>query len=147
MVIRALDPPKPLCSSVFPNSHQIIIDLPHLIEEKLLCIPPVLPEHLLRKLSFLCGLFLPSPTPSLASKFPAASVPPPIMAPANGSAPNVESKSAAKKKRGKAEARPTSSNGTATPAADATIQALPADLPANGVDSAGDSPYMKELSK
>lgn len=68
------------------------------------------------------------------------------MAPGTASASNVESKSA-KKKRGKSEARPTSSTGTATPAADATSQALPADLAANGVDGAHDSPYLKELNK
>lgn len=68
------------------------------------------------------------------------------MAPETGSAPNIESKSAKKKRIGKGEAAQTSSNGTATPAIDATSQALLSDL-ANGVDSARDSPYLKELNK
>jgi hypothetical protein len=70
----------------------------------------------------------------------------PGTAPAAASAPNVISKSV-KKKRAKAEAQPTSSTGSATPAADATSQASPADLATNGVDGAHDSPYLKELNK
>jgi hypothetical protein len=70
----------------------------------------------------------------------------PGTAPAAASAPNVASK-AAKKKRGKAEIQPTSSTGSATPAAESTSQALPADLATNGVDGAHDSPYLKELNK
>jgi len=68
------------------------------------------------------------------------------MAPGTGSAPNIESKSA-KKRRGQAEAAPTSSTGTATPAANATSQAWTSDLAINGVDGARDSPYLKELNK
>jgi hypothetical protein len=68
------------------------------------------------------------------------------MASGTSSVPNVESKSA-KKKRGKSEGAPTSSTGTATPAADAASQAMPADLATNGVDNAQDSPYLKELNK
>jgi hypothetical protein len=62
------------------------------------------------------------------------------------SAPNVNSKSA-KNKRAKAEAQPTSPTGSATPGADATSQASPADVATNGVDGAHDSPYLKELNK
>jgi hypothetical protein len=65
------------------------------------------------------------------------------MAPEIGSVPNIESKSA-KKKGGKIDAAPTSSTGTATPAADVSSQAEPAP---NGVDGARDSPYLKELNK
>jgi hypothetical protein len=65
------------------------------------------------------------------------------MAPEIGSVPNIESKSA-KKKRGKIDAAAISSTGTATPAADASSQAEPAP---NGVDGARDSPYLKELNK
>lgn len=68
------------------------------------------------------------------------------MASETASMPNVESKSA-KKRKGKPEAQPASSTGTATPAADGTSQPLPADLTTNGVEVAGDSPYLKELSK
>lgn len=69
------------------------------------------------------------------------------MDPGISSAPNVESKSA-KKKKGKAEGAPTSPSENATPAADASAQALPSDLVRpDGIDSALDSPYMKELNK
>ncbi|KAF7508091.1 hypothetical protein GJ744_009673 [Endocarpon pusillum] len=68
------------------------------------------------------------------------------MAPGTASAPTVESKSA-KKKRGKSEARPTSSSGTATPAADENSHTLTSDPATNGVDGAQDSPYLKELNK
>ena len=68
------------------------------------------------------------------------------MAAATGAPPNVESKSV-KTKRGKAEGGRSSSTGTATPVVDATAQPLPSDMTTNGADGAGDSPYMKELSK
>lgn len=68
------------------------------------------------------------------------------MASGIASMPNIESKSA-KKKRGKSDAARTSSTGTDTPAADASAQALPSDLATNSVDGAGDSLYMKELNK
>jgi hypothetical protein len=67
------------------------------------------------------------------------------MAPTTGPALNIESKSG-KKKKSKSEAA-TSSTGTATPAVDATTQPLSSDSPANGIDGAGDSPYLKELTK
>lgn len=68
------------------------------------------------------------------------------MAPVTASAPSTESKSA-KKKRAKSEARPTSSSGTATPAAEETSHTLTSDPATNGVDGAQDSPYLKELNK
>ena len=50
-----------------------------------------------------------------------------------------------KKKKAKAEVTPNAPAGTAAPAADATSP-LP-EAVTNGTEHAGDSPYMKELSK
>lgn len=74
------------------------------------------------------------------------------MASGTALAPNTEPKSAKKKKRDKSEGATVASAGTAIPVADdANIRpstAAPAsDLAANGVDGAGDSPYLKELNK
>ena len=68
------------------------------------------------------------------------------MAPGIGSTSNVDPKST-KKKRGKSQAGPTSSPGSATPAVTKTPEALASDSATNGVDGAQDSPYLKELNK